>query len=228
MIHVYGEPDAPFARLLGAVAARGHEIGAAREGGTHESSTLVLAGAAHLDPMALGVLLGGWRYARGARVLVLSRLGAHPDARARSLRALWELEEHVRATGMRSLTLRLAPLIGPESPLWLKLRSRPQLPKGGRGLIQPVAETDVVETLDRLFRQDGKWEGWFEVAGRETLSLAEMVELAAAAGPGRDGGAWEPPLEELAEHRLAEPEPWIERFGVEPRPVRTLVAAWPA
>lgn len=229
MIHVYGETEAPVPRLLKAASARGIAIQAAQgDGGVHESSTLVLAGGSNLDPLALGVLLGGWRYARGARVLVLSRLGAHPDAKAKGLRALWDLEEYVRASGMASLTLRIAPVLGPESPLWLKLRSAPRLPKGGRDLIQPVAETDVVETLDRLFRGTGRWEGWYEVAGREAISLAELCDLARAAGPGPNGGAWEPPLEEMAEQRLAEPGPWVERFGIEPRPVRALAAAWPA
>lgn len=226
MIHVFGAADPPVRRLLNAVEARGIPVEAARGDGVHESSTLVLAGGSNLEPMALGVLLGGWRYSRGARVLVLSRLGAHPDARARGLRSLWELEETVRASGMASLTLRLAPLLGPESPLWLKLRSAPKLPRGGRDLIQPVAEADVVETLDRLFRGPGSWDGWYEVAGRDAMSLAELCELAGPAGPSRDGGAWEPPLEEIAEHRLAEPGAWCERFGIEPRPIRTLAQAW--
>lgn len=226
MIHVYGAVDAPIPRLLQAAAARGVAMEAAREGGAHESSTLVLAGGSNLDPMALGVLLGGWRYARGARVLVLSRLGAHPDARAKGLRALWELEEYVRASGMVSLTLRIAPLLGPESPLWLKLRSNPKLGKEARTVIQPVAETDAVETLVRLLQGPGTWDGWYEVAGRDPLSLAELIELARAAGPGASGGSWEPPLEEMAEHRLAEPDPWRERFRIEPRPIAALAGSW--
>ena len=51
--------------------------------------------------------------APGARVLVLSLLGAHPDARAKRLKALWELEELVRGTAIPNMTLRLAPLVGP-------------------------------------------------------------------------------------------------------------------
>lgn len=226
MIHVYGAADPPVPRLLRAVEERGiaiHPAAAAGDGG-RESSTLVLAGGSNLDPLALGVLLGGWRYARGARVLVVSRIGAHPDARARGLAALWELEETVRASGMATMTLRLAPLIGPASPLWLRLRSRPRLPRGGRDVIQPVAESDAVLTLERALGDTGPWEGWYEVAGPEALSLAELAERAREAGPAADAGAWEPPLEELAEHRLAETAPWRERFGITPVAVGEAVA----
>jgi len=228
VIHVWGAPDPPAPRLVDALRQRGHAFGAEKVPAADAPATLVLAAGNDLDPMALGVLLGGWRYARGARVLVISRLGAHPDARAKSLRALWELEEHVRSTGMRSVTLRLAPLLGPQSPLWLKLRSAPRLPGGGRARIQPVEESDAVEAISRLLSDQVSWEGWFEIAGRESFTLAELVELAATAGPRALGaGAWEPPLAEMAEHRLAEPDHWLERFAMRLRPLREAVSSWP-
>jgi uncharacterized protein YbjT (DUF2867 family) len=227
VIHAYGQPDPPVPRLLAAVAARGHEVGPAGPP-KGRGSTLVLGGGGTLDPMALGVLLGAWRTAAGARVLVLSRIGAHPDARAPGLRTLWRLEEHARASGLPVLTLRLAPLLGPASPLWLKLREGPRLPRKGRQLLNPVAESDAVETIVRALEGRVAWDGWYEVAGPEALSLAELAELARGAGaPGPAGEAeWEPPLRELEEQRLSESGPWCQQFGLAPRRIRDLAKEW--
>ncbi len=235
MIHRFGPPGPPADRLLAALARRGHAVraeappAAAGDRGA-DAATLVLTAAADLDAMALAALLAGWRKAAGARVLVLSALGAHPDARAPRLRRLWALEEQARGAGMPVLTLRLAPLVGPASPLWLRLRSRPALPRAMRGLVQPVAEADVVETLERALSGRAVWEGWYELAGPEAFTLAELVELAASAGPPPPAGAgeWEPALAELAEHRLAEAAPWLAHFGLAARPLADQVGAWAA
>jgi uncharacterized protein YbjT (DUF2867 family) len=230
VIHAFGHPDPPVPRLLRALEARGHTI--ARAGGEtqREAATLVLGAGPELDPLAFGVLLGSWARAPGARVLVVSALGTHPDARAARLQRLWALEEQVRAIGLPSLTLRLAPLVGAASPLWLRLRSRPALPRRGRSLLHPVAEDDVVETLDRALAGRVAWTGWYEVAGADVLSLAELAALAAAAGPRLPpgAGAWEPPIAELAEHRLAESSPWFGHFGITPRAVATAASEWAA
>jgi uncharacterized protein YbjT (DUF2867 family) len=219
----------PAGRLLGALVAHGHTVFARPE--------MLPAGA---EPVTLAVADGPFVFdfvgavraigARQFRVLLLSRLGAHPDARAVSLQRLWRLEEHVRAGGVPTLTLRFAPLVGPRTPLWRKLRSRPALPKGGRKLVNPVAETDAVETLLRALDGRAPWRGWYEVAGPDAVTLAELRDLAAAmpavatppAAPAEGAGAWEPPLEEIAEHRLAECEPWASAFGITPTPL----AAW--
>jgi len=184
-----------------------------------------------LAPAALERLAAEWRRAGEVRLLVLSRIGAHPDARAPGLRALWELEERARGTGLPALTLRLAPLVGPQSPLWLKLAGGPRLPHGGGWLTNPVCEEDALETLARALAAPGVREGWYEVAGSEVLSLAELATLAVEWGrrsPGFAGarGAWEPPLEELGEHRLCEPGPWLERFGLEIGPLAGRACGW--
>jgi uncharacterized protein YbjT (DUF2867 family) len=228
MIHAYGTPDPAVARLLAALGARGHTVAKAGPQSERRDSTLVLSAGAGLDAMALGVLLGAWRSTPGARILVVSRLGAHPDARAKTLAELWSLEEHARASGLPVLTLRLAPMLGPDAPLWNQLRRAPRLPKGGRTLINPVAETDVIETLDRALAGRAAWDGWYELAGIESLTLAELVALAREAGPPpRDSNAvWEPALEELLEHRLADPRPWLTHFALSVDPIRTLIATW--
>jgi len=241
MIHAYGEPDPPAPRLLAALAERGHAVSAGaapgaraavepRAAAPQRDRTLVLTSGGAPDFAALGVLLGAWRSAPGARVLVLSSLGAHPDARAARLRWLWMLEEHARASGLPVLTLRLGPLIGPRSPLWLRLRRQPRLPRGGEKLLNPVAEGDAVETLARALDGRAKWEGWYEVAGPDAMSLAELAALARTAGPvprGEDG-AWEPPLRELEEHRLAEADAWLEHFAMRVRPVGEQALQWAA
>jgi uncharacterized protein YbjT (DUF2867 family) len=229
VIHVFGSPRPPVARLTQALAARGHQLTANGPAGDGPA-TLVLGAGTVLDPAALGVLLGAWSRAPAARVLVVTMLGSHRDARAAALRAMWDLEETVRALPLPSLVCRLAPLVGPESPLWLRLRARPRLPDRGRTLVQPVAEDDVVETLDRALRDPRPWDGWYEIAGHEVLTLAELAALAARSGPPLPGnaGAWEPPVAELVEHRIAEPEPWIARFGIRPAPVTERCAAWAA
>src|SRR5439155_670227 len=76
-------------------------------------STLVLSSGGAPDLAALGVLLGAWREAPGARVLVLSGLGAHPDARAARLRCLRELEEHRLAEAdawLEHFSMRVRPI----------------------------------------------------------------------------------------------------------------------
>ena len=204
-------------RLLAALAARGHARVASPEAlpAGDDPVTLVVAD----GPMVFNFLdTVRELQTRRFRVLMLSRLGAHPDARATTLRRLWRLEEHVRGGGAPTLTLRLAPLVGPETPFWRKLRSRPSLAGLERKLANPVAETDVVETLAHALEGKAPWRDWFEVAGSETLSLAELRDLAART-PGSRNGEWEPTLDEIAEHRLAESEPWATTFGIEPTPI---------
>jgi uncharacterized protein YbjT (DUF2867 family) len=175
--------------------------------------------------------LAGWlgaRQAEAARVLVISALGAHPDARAPRLRALWRIEELARASGLPVLVLRLAPLLGPASPLWLRLRSRPRLPRGGRPLLCPVAEADARQVLRRALAGAAAWEGWFEIAGAEPLTLLELAELARAVGPALAAGAgdWEPAAEEMEEQRLPDIGPWTTHFGFRPQSLRERAPEW--
>jgi uncharacterized protein YbjT (DUF2867 family) len=211
----------PAARLLRAVAAHGHTLVEGPEAlpaGEEPVTLAVSDGPFVFDFFGAVRALGS----RRSRVLLLSRLGVHRDARCASLLRLWRLEEHVRAGGAPTLTLRFAPLVGPDTPLWRKLRSRPPLPRGGRKLLNPVAEADAVETLLRALDGRGPWRDWYEVAGTEPTTLAELRDLAVRAPGETRGGAWEPPLDELAEHRLAESEPWATDFGITPTPL----AAW--
>jgi len=223
MIHVPGGFEPPVPRLIESLKAKGHEISDSESPNPEAGETLVLA--QPVDWMRLGVWFGSWHVARAARILVLSRIGAHPDARAESLRELWRLEEYARVSLIPTLVMRLAPLVGESSPFWSRLRSRPRLGALGSALVMPVLEQDVVEVLHAALTGTGTWEGWFDVAGPEARTLSEWSELAGATAgnaPGRAaGGEWEPPLEELSEHRLSEPDLWQARYGLKAGEVGT-------
>jgi len=222
-------------RLLRALEWRGHAIGdagvalhAAEPGAPAARPTLFLCPVPDGPGAELRAWLGERAPASDARLLVVTRLGTHPDARNSRLRDCWALEEAARASELPVLILRLGPLLGPGSPLWLQLRSEPRLPRRGDQLLNPVAEADVVETLDRALSGRAEWRGWYEVAGPEVWSLAELCALAGESGPllAPGAGAWEPPLEEMEEHRLAEAGPWLAHFGLSVRPLAEQARAW--
>lgn len=216
-----GPGEGAAGRLIAAMEARGHQVVAADAltPGDEPVTLAVFDGAFVFNFAAMVGSLGS----RPFRVLVLSRLGAHPDARAASLQRLWRLEEHVRGGGAPTLTLRLAPVLGSGTPLWNKLRSQPSLPRGGRTQLNPVAERDVIETVVRALADSTPWSGWYEVAGPRVWTLGELKMLAAGGGLGGVRGDWEPALEEMLEHRLAESAPWCERFGITPTSIEDAV-----
>jgi uncharacterized protein YbjT (DUF2867 family) len=214
-------------RLLRSLAQRGHAVGDDPSLSTAAATLFVCP--AH-DESAPD--LRGWRVALAQietpRLVLITRLGTHPDVAHPRLRECWALEEAARATGLPLLVLRLGPLVGPQSPLWSRLRSAPRLPAGGAKLLNPVAESDVVETLDRALCGRAEWSGWYEVAGPEVLSLAELAALAGVAGPAlpAGSGAWEPPFDELKEQSLAETGSWLEHFGMTVRPLAEQAREW--
>jgi uncharacterized protein YbjT (DUF2867 family) len=214
-------------RLLRALARRGHAVGDAASPSTGAATLFVCPAPDEPAPD-----LRTWRAAHAQitapRLLLVTRLGTHPDAMHPRLREGWALEESARGTGLPALVLRLGPVLGPESPLWRRLRSAPPLPSGGAKLLNPVAEADVVETLDRALSGRAEWSGWYEVTGHEVWSLAELADLAREAGPPLPpgSGGWEPPLAELEEHRLAEAGPWLEHFGMSARPLGEQAREW--
>jgi uncharacterized protein YbjT (DUF2867 family) len=221
------ETQPAVARLVQALAARGHASVPLEPGATIAAQETLLCTALESEG-ATRALLEAAAVAQGGRILILSRLGAHPDAQAAPLRALWNMEERARGVGLPALTLRIAPMLGPRSPIWRQLALRQHLPRGGRQLLNPVCESDVVETLVRALSGRASWEGWYEVAGPEVWSLAELGALAAEYPPAaREGvAAWEPSLDELAEHRLAEADPWLEHFNLTPTAIRTAALEW--
>ena len=214
-IHVPSAPSGSAGRLVAALRARGLPITeqVAPEPGV--GATLVLT--TPVDWNQLGLWLAHWHVARGCRLMVLSRVGAHPDAVAPGLQDLWRLEEHARVSLIPTLVLRLAPLVAADSPFWTRLKHG-RLGAEARALVMPVLEEDALQALESALKEPGAWEGWYDVAGPEARSVAEWAELAAR-GAGPSSEAWEPDAAELLEHRLSEPELWQRRFGVTARAV---------
>lgn len=226
MIHVLGPMDPPVPRLLEALRARGHEVTDAPSPEPGSGATLVLS--SPVDWMRLGVGFARWQVARGVRLLVLSRMGAHPDAKVESLRELWRVEEYARVSLLPTLTLRLAPLVSKESPFWRRLASRPRLGRAANHRVMPVLEGDAIEAIHMALGDPGPWEGWYDLAGPEAYSLEEWMGLAARSGDAAAEAPWEPALEELAEHRLAESRIWQARYRVKATPVSTWAGGVPA
>jgi len=221
-------PGSACDRLLRALARRGHAVGDATAAAA--GATIFVCPAP--DQPVSDLRAWGAAHPRVAspRLLVVTRLGTHPDAAPPRLRECWALEEQARGTGLPLLVLRLGLLVGPDSPSWSRLRSAPSLPRGGAQLLTPVAESDAVETIDRALTGRAAWSGWYEVAGPEVWSLAELAALARGSGPPlpAGAGAWEPPLEELDAHGLAEAEPWLGHFGMDARPLAGQARRWGA
>lgn len=211
MIHVFGALDPPVPRLVAVLGARGHQFSDQTTPEPDTGATLLLS--TPVDWMRLGVNFSPWLVAPGVRILVVSRMGAHPDAVAPGLQALWRLEEYARVSLIPTLALRLAPLAGPATPFWRKLAARPRLGAAAGAVVMPVLESDAVEVLHAALVAKHRWEGWFDVVGPEARTLAEWSEVAGHER-GADDVPWEPPLEEMMEHRLAEPELWQKAYGL--------------
>ena len=158
----------------------------------------------------------------GMRIVMLDWIGTHPDAEDAALKASWELEEAARATGADVVALRLAPLVGPGSPLMAWLARRPGLDaRSRRRPLQPVLETDAVATIARAWSGEGPREGAFEICGKDVVDLGELLDLAVAQGTAAFTAApeCEPSLAILRGQGLSEWEPWAVAFGIMPSPI---------
>ena len=191
-----------------------------------------LAGPDAIDPARVGALGPAHAAADGVtpcsmnatieRWLVLSWIGAHPDARDPLLAALWAREEAARATGLPTLVLRLAPLVGPRSPLLALLKNHPKLDaRLERALVQPVIEADVVEGIAGLINGPFDQSDWYEVCGPDPLSIGEFAQLAQAGHFGALAGApgWEPSPAVLRAQGLSEGDAWARATGVAPHSI---------
>jgi hypothetical protein len=156
------------------------------------------------------------------RIVTLDWIGTHPDALDATLRAAWELEEVARSTGAPVVALRMAPLVGPDSPLMAWLAGHPRLDaRSRRVLLQPVLERDAVATLARAIAGLGPTSGAFEVCGREVMNLDELMERAIVCGPEAFFAEpeCEPSLSILRVQGMCEWAPWSLAFGITPSPI---------
>lgn len=211
-------PSPVVARLAEQLAARASVV-------TRGSDSIPLTWMLGADDDLAATRVAG--IAERDRILVVSWIGAHPDARANVLRRLWALEEQCRASALPTLTLRLGPLAGPESPLWQKLAHVKPGHRLARRPVHPVLESQVVEVIERALVGAIAWSGWQEIGGPDIMTLGDCAEHARSARTGAQG-EWEPDLEALAEQRLIEPEVWARWSGIEPRSVLSEAATWAA
>jgi uncharacterized protein YbjT (DUF2867 family) len=211
----------PVPRLVAAAAARTGESvvtagpGAALARGLDEApERLPVTRVACLTATGPGATRGA--PTPGERVLVLGWIGTHRDSAVASLRELWAIEEAARGSGAPTLVLRLAPLAGDRSPLCELLRRADPPRSLRRHLVQPVLESDVIETLARAFDGRAAWQGWYEVCGPDVLTVEELAAVARRTRAAGVPPAWEPPAAMIAAQRLAESDAWREHFGITP------------
>src|SRR5262245_7620472 len=217
VIRMPGHPDPPVPRLIASLSK-------ASDPGLE---TLVLTSGS-VSRTDLATVLTDGRRQGNVRVLVIGPLGIHPDASVARLRDLWDIEEACRASGLPVLALRLAPLVGPTSPLWHKLRSRPSLGARAHQLLHPLAESDAQATLERAAVIEWTGSEWYEVAGSDPMTLIELEQLARSAGPPlpRGSGAWEPSLDEMANAPIPDPSAWSRRFALAAAEVGRVAEGW--
>lgn len=122
--------------------------------------------------------------ARGVpKVFQMSGIGADPDAKTAYLRSKGEAEEIVRSSDLEWVIFRPAVIFGEGeefTPAMKKLAPPylTPLPGGGETRFQPIWIGDVVPMIADAV-EDRSYNGRaYEIAGPETLTMAEVAELA--------------------------------------------------
>ncbi|MCX6385302.1 MAG: NAD(P)H-binding protein [Solirubrobacterales bacterium] len=136
--------------------------------------------------------VGTWRLVEGAeragvkRLLFISSLGASTLSSARFLRAKAMAEEAVVGSGL-DYTVFAPSAVYAQGDAFLRLFARlsllPVVPLSGRGeaLFQPIWAEDVAECVMAVINgggESGLGSRRYELGGPETISYAEMVDLA--------------------------------------------------
>ncbi|MBI1852226.1 MAG: complex I NDUFA9 subunit family protein [Planctomycetes bacterium] len=125
------------------------------------------------------------RAARVKRIILLSVLGARPDARTRFARTRFAGEEIVRNSGIDHTILRLAVVFGAEDHFTNRfasiIRWNPLLPLvgGGRARIQPIHVDDVASAVVYAVLQDRFHNETIDVAGGEAVRLRDAIRAIA-------------------------------------------------
>jgi NADH dehydrogenase len=124
------------------------------------------------------------------RLILMSALGARPDAPSRYHRTKFEAEEIARKSGMRWTIFRPSIIFGPGDefhPLVADLVHRAIVPviDGGKSLLQPVSIGDVVGAMARAVAMPETQGQVYEVGGPERLAFADIMHKIA-----RHYGVW--------------------------------------
>ncbi len=157
-----------------------HLVGLLREGWTTTFERVVVQGSENV--------IEACRDRGVARLAYVSALGARPGARARYFATKGEVEERVRASGLTYQVWRPSLMLGRGEKLTEDLvrllRFSPVLPllrtpKGGR--LQPLMVEDATAIMADLLLAEGAWNGTYDIAGPERLTLGEISERIATA-----------------------------------------------
>lgn len=143
----------------------------------HEASIEELNGVATLR------LVRAAEQAGVERFVFFSAMGTTLHSRSRFFRAKALAERAVRASALRTTVFAPSIVYTPGDP-WLGLLERfshlPAVPVSGSGraLFQPIWAEDVADCVMASLSGAGEGNGRFELAGPETLSYDDIVELA--------------------------------------------------
>jgi uncharacterized protein YbjT (DUF2867 family) len=124
------------------------------------------------------------------RAILMSALGARPDAPSSYHRTKFESEEIVRKTGMRWTIFRPSIIFGPGDefhPLIADLVHRPIVPviDGGKSLLQPVSLANIAAPMARAVTMPATQGKVFEVGGPERMAFLAIMHAVA-----RHYGVW--------------------------------------
>lgn len=126
------------------------------------------------------------------KVVLVTAIGAEPDARSQYHASKWQAEEIVRRSGLAHVIVRPSLIVGRlvgdrDSKLVRRyidlIRSRAVVPliNGGITSLQPVFIGDVVRALEACIESEELIETTIEVGGPEVLTMAEFLDRLMAA-----------------------------------------------
>ncbi len=143
-----------------------------------------------LESLHGGIAARCFRAAKGAsvaKVVMITALGAGPDAASLYHRTKWQAEEALRASGLAWVVLRPSLIVGRsvghrDSKMvrrYVELiegRKRVPLVLGGRNRVQPIVVTDLAQAICTVLER-GDWDGrTLELGGAEVMTTREFVE----------------------------------------------------
>jgi NADH dehydrogenase len=132
-------------------------------------------------------MIGAAQRAGISRFLLMSALGARPDAATEYHRTKWEAEDSLRASEMRWTIFRPSVILGEGGEFLERILLRLVRPRiapalaSGRPRFQPIGAPDLARGIVNALERPETEGCVYEVGGREVLTLAEMMRAAARA-----------------------------------------------
>ena len=154
-----------------------------------------------LESLHGGIASRCFRAAKGAgvaKVVMVTALGAGPDAGSLYHRTKWRAEEALRSSGLAWVALRPSLIVGRsvghrDSKMvrryveLIEQRRRVPLVLGGRNRVQPIVVTDLAQAVCKALERSD-WDGrTLELGGAEVMTTRQFVErLMRAVGKEKD------------------------------------------